>query len=139
MEQEASEVFCSPFLRCVPPHMFPQRLDGSTTPDPHICPLSPPAPLSPAAQGVKHESAPAVEPKEEDPAAQERPAEAAPAGAPAEPGDGDHVPPSQAGEPPRKRHHLLRHELTKEAQEAAAAHFGADTAVEAAHIVWTLK
>ncbi|PSC73231.1 hypothetical protein C2E20_3461 [Micractinium conductrix] len=41
--------------------------------------------------------------------------------------------------PPRKKHHLLRHELTVETQAAAVAHFGAATAEDAAHVVWTLK
>lgn len=104
---------------------------------------APPAHLAPsslAVQAIKHESEPTVGAKDEEPAAQERqPGEAAPAGAPAAQTSGDQAPPSQAGEPPRKKHHLLRHELTKEAQEAAVAHFNAGTALEAAQVVWTLK
>ncbi|KAL4424030.1 hypothetical protein ABPG75_001331 [Micractinium tetrahymenae] len=39
----------------------------------------------------------------------------------------------------RRKHHLLRHELTAEAQAAAVAHFGAESVDEAAHKVWALK
>lgn len=39
----------------------------------------------------------------------------------------------------KKKHHLLRHEITREARDAATAHFGASTAEEAAHILWRLK
>lgn len=46
-------------------------------------------------------------------------------------------PATQAGG--KKKHHLLRHELTAEAQAAAVAHFGAESVDEAAHNVWGLK
>ena len=44
----------------------------------------------------------------------------------------------EVGKAPQK-HHLLRHELTPDAQAAAAAHFGATSAEEAGTTVWRLK
>jgi hypothetical protein len=42
-------------------------------------------------------------------------------------------------EAPKKKHHLLRHELTAETLAAAVAYFKAATPEEAAHTVWQLK
>lgn len=61
---------------------------------------------------------------------------AEPSASPAQPGPSEEAS-TQAGS--RKKHHLLRHELTADAQAAAVAHFGAESVDEAAHKVWGLK
>ncbi len=61
---------------------------------------------------------------------------AEPSAAPAQLGPREE-PATQGGS--KKKHHLLRHELTAEAQAAAVAHFGAESVDEAAHKVWGLK
>lgn len=65
--------------------------------------------------------------------------EAAAAAEPAASAQGEAA--AEAAAPPtgKKKHHLLRHELTQEAQAAAAAHLGAATAEEAAENIWKLK
>ncbi|KAL4423538.1 hypothetical protein ABPG77_006561 [Micractinium sp. CCAP 211/92] len=72
----------------------------------------------------------------EEPQAVSRAQVAEPSAAPAQLGPREE-PATQGGS--KKKHHLLRHELTAEAQAAAVAHFGAESVDEAAHKVWGLK